>query len=194
MASSISRANRLNLFAICIGRAVALFKIDVESGVLELLQRIEVPGLDPLNSCINCAEWTSDNSHLAVGCDEGVLKYYELQKTPDNKLDFRSPVKLVCDLTGHGDSINRVDISAGKTLLVSVGADNCAHLFDLRQKRSIKRLTFADKEYKDFKGNPDESPFMIRGCAFSDTSLFILATKTKYSSFVVKYQINVSGG
>ena len=47
VANFISRANRLNLFAICIGQAVALYKIDVESGVLELLQRIEVPGLDP---------------------------------------------------------------------------------------------------------------------------------------------------
>ena len=141
------------------------------------MQRVEIEGLNPQESAINCIEWSVDNSHLAVGCDEGVLKYYELARTAENKVDYRSPMEIVCDLSGNHDCVNRVDISPGKSLLVSVGSDYSANLFDLKLKKSIKRLTFSDKDYRDHKGIQDNSPFQIRGCAFSPegSTLFLLA-------------------
>lgn len=77
-------------------------------------------------------------------------------------------------------------------MLISSGNDSTASVFDLKQKRVIKSLTFRDNECKDVRGNADLSNFGIKGCFFATNgqSVYILATKTRYKSYLVKYSIS----
>ena len=47
--------------------------------------------------------------------------------------DFTGEMPLVCELTdgGHTQGINSVDISPGKSLLISAGHDSCACVWNL---------------------------------------------------------------
>lgn len=76
---------------------------------------------------------------------------------------------------------------------MSVGSDSIACLFDLRSRKCIEKLTFADKECTDARGNPDKTNFMMRGCAFSadGRNIYILASKTRYKSFIIKYSVDM---
>jgi WD40 repeat protein len=100
---------------------------------------------------------------------------------------------LACELKegGHSEAINSVDISPGKTLLVSAGNDCTASVFDLATKKCIKKLTFRDKTCIDARGNPDNTNFLIRGCFFSNCGrhIYLLAAKMRYKSFLVKYEV-----
>ena len=53
---------------------------------------------------------------------------------------------------GHMQPLYSVDISPGKSLILSCGADFQAIIFDVKTKRCIKKMTFADKEGKDARG------------------------------------------
>ena len=109
------------------------------------------------------------------------------------KTDYRKPMELLCELKGaHYDGINSIDVSPGMSMLVSSGNDSTASVYDLKQKRVIKKLTFRDNDCKDVRGNADLSNFGIRGCFFSPNGQFvyILASKAAYRSYLVKYQIS----
>lgn len=102
-------------------------------------------------------------------------------------------MELTCELKGaHYDAINSIDISPGMSMLVSSGNDSTASVFDLKQKRVVKKLTFRDNDCKDVRGNADLSNFGIRGCFFSNNGqyVYILASKAAYRSYLVKYQIS----
>ena len=91
------------------------------------------------------------------------------------------------------DGINQIDISPGKSLLISSGNDGCACVFDVKSKRCIKKLTFRDKECMDSRGKEDSTNFMIKGCCFTPdgAGVYILASKTRYKSFVIKFNIKL---
>ena len=102
-------------------------------------------------------------------------------------------MNLVYELKGaHYDGINSIDVSPGMSMLVSSGNDATASVFDLKQKRVIKKLTFRDNDCKDARGNADLSNFGIRGCFFSTDGQFvyILASKAQYKSYLAKYRIS----
>ena len=102
-------------------------------------------------------------------------------------------MELLCELKGaHYDGINSIDVSPGMSMLVSSGNDSTASIFDLKQKRVIKKLTFRDNDCKDARGNADLSNFGMRGCCFSADGQFVyvLASKAPYRSYLVKYQIS----
>lgn len=102
-------------------------------------------------------------------------------------------MELLCELKGaHYDAINSIDVSPGMSMLVSSGSDSTASVFDLKQKRVIKKLTFRDNECKDVRGNADLSNFGIRGCFFTSNGqyVYILASKAAYRSYLVKYHIS----
>lgn len=135
--------------------------------------------------------WSRDNNGLAVAGDERVVRLFKV-KAPN---DFKSDMEMTLELkTEHLDSINSVDISPNKTLLITAGNDSQAQIFDLRSKSLIKSLTFRDKNFRDTRGNPDNSNFAIKGCRFSlDSSyVYILASKYRYKSFVVAYSMDVA--
>ena len=98
---------------------------------------------------------------------------------------------LVCELKegGHSLGINSVDISPGKSLLVSAGNDSSACVWNLQTKKCIKKLTFRDKDFSDTRGNESKDNFLIRGCFFTACGkyVFILAAKMRYKSFLVKF-------
>lgn len=76
-------------------------------------------------------------------------------------------------------------------MIVSSGNDCRACVFDVKSKRCIKKLTFRDKECKDSRGKEDSTNFMIKGCCFTPdgVDVYILASKTRYKSFVIKFNI-----
>jgi WD40 repeat protein len=130
--------------------------------------------------------WSRDNAGIAVAGEDRVIKLYKV-KAPT---DFVSPFEQVCKLEGgHSEPINCIDISPSKTLLISSGNDSQASVFDLRKRSLLQKLTFKDKAYRDARGNPDESNFMIRGCFFSPCGryVYLLASRVRYRTFLVQY-------
>jgi WD40 repeat protein len=141
----------------------------------------------------NCCRWSRDNAGLAVGGDDKVLRLYKVTSK-----DFKGEMPLACELKdgGHTEAINTIDISPGKSLVVSAGNDCTGCIFDLATKKCIKKLTFRDKTCTDIRGNPDNTNFLIRGCFFSNCGRFVylLAAKMRYKSFLVRYEVQKIGG
>ena len=110
--------------------------------------------------------------------------------------DFTGEMPLVCELKdgGHTQGINSVDISPGKSLLISAGHDSCACVWNLQTKKVVKKLTFRDTEFRDARGNESKDNFLIRGCFFTSCGkyVFLLAAKLRYKSFLVKYSIHAT--
>jgi len=180
--------NGLNVLAVAMGKFTAIFKINMQTKKLEELQKFETD-FSPIDACTNTLRWSSDNGGLAAGGEDKLVRLYKVA-APN---DFKSPLKMVCELGGgHHEAINDIDISPNKTLLVSSGNDSQACVYDLRKKALVKKLTFRDKEYRDARGNTDDSNFTIRGCVFSGSSIFLLASKVRYKSFIVEFSINPS--
>lgn len=127
-----------------------------------------------------------------MGGDDKIIRLYKVTSK-----DFKGEMPLVCELKegGHTEAINSIDISPGKSLIVSAGNDCTASVFDLATKKCIKKLTFRDKTCTDARGNPDNSNFLIRGCFFTNCGRFVylLAAKMRYKSFLVKYDVMVNG-
>lgn len=104
-------------------KQVAIYKIDFQAAKLELLQKITTDFSASADSSSTCLRWSSDNLGLAVGGDDRTVRLYKVN-APN---DFKSDMLLTCELkTEHFDSINCVDISPSKTLLVSSGNDSQA--------------------------------------------------------------------
>lgn len=111
-----------------------------------------------------------------------------------NTKDFTEPFSLVCELKdgGHSDGINQIDISPGKSLLLSAGNDACACVWDLRKRTLSNKLTFRDKNFRNRLGQATTDDFMIRGGLFTNCGqyVYLLAAKPKYGSFLVKFGIS----
>lgn len=177
--------------AVCMGPYTAVYKLALPAGNLELLHKFQTD-FKEIEASSNCCRWSRDNAGLAVGGDDKVLRLYKVTSK-----DFKGEMPLVCELKegGHSEAINSVDISPGKTLIVSAGNDCTASIFDLATKKCIKKLTFRDKTCTDARGNPDNTNFLIRGCFFSNCGryIYLLAAKMRYKSFLVKYEVQVGG-
>ena len=122
--------------------------------------------------------------------DDLVVRVFKFVKNAEGKTDFRQQMELVSELKGgHHDSIQCLDISPGMSMLVSSGNDSSASIFDLRQKKVIKKITFRDTEYRTSRGQEDLTNFGIRGCFFDATGqhVYVLASKARYRSYLVKY-------
>ena len=79
--------------------------------------------------------------------------------------------------------------------MVSASGDDCkACVWDLKTKRSEASLTFRDKNFRDRLGNPTKDNFMIKGAFFTNCGqyIYLLASKFKYGSFLVKFRIHPS--
>jgi len=105
--------------------------------------------------------------------------------------DYKQEFKMVCELKEHVEPIYSIDISPGKSLLVACANDNTASVWNLANKKCVKRLTFRDKSYRDARGGEDLSNFSMRGCVFTNCGryLYLLAAKMRYKSFLVKYEV-----
>ena len=173
------------------GPYTAVYKLAMPEGTLELLHKFQTDFRE-IEPSSNCCRWSRDNQGLAVGGDDKVIRLYKVTSK-----DFKGEMPLVCELNegGHTEAINSLDISPGKTLIVSAGNDCTASIFDLATKKCIKKLSFRDKNCKDAKGNPDSSNFLIRGCFFTNCGRFVylLAAKMRYKSFLVKYEVLING-
>ena len=77
---------------------------------------------------MNCCKFSRDNTLLATGGDDCIVRVYQL----DTK-DFKSSNKLL-ELQGHFAPINAVDISPNKKLLISSSSDRSCLIFDLEKK------------------------------------------------------------
>lgn len=111
------------MLAVVLAKQVAIYKIDFQASKLELLQKITTDISASVDSSSTCLRWSSDNLGLAVGGDDRIIKLYKV-KAPN---DFKSEMQMTCELkTEHFDSINCIDISPSKTLLVSSGNDSQA--------------------------------------------------------------------
>lgn len=173
------------------GDQTALYKFHVQEGKLSLLQKFQ-SDFALKDSASNFLRWSRDNAGIAVAGEDRTIRLF---KIPDPK-DFTKPVQMVLELKGgHHEPINALDISPAKTYLLSTGGDCQACVWDLAQKRCVEKLSFRDGDFRDRFGNADPSNFMMRGCLFSPCSRFIylLASRTRYKSFVVKYSVSAGG-
>ena len=108
--------------------------------------------------------WARDNNGIAVAGDDRAVRLYKVKAPNDFKTDLEMTLEVK---TEHFDSINSLDLSPNKTLLVTAGNDSQAQVFDLRRRVLIKKLTFRDTAFRDARGNPDSTNFAIKGCRFS---------------------------
>lgn len=103
-------------------------------------------------SMTNCLRWSKDNAGLVVAGDDRSIRLFKVASATD----FKTPFQMTLELqNAHTESINCVDISRNKTLLISAGDDQQACIHDLRKKMCIKKLTFRDRLKVDARGNPD---------------------------------------
>lgn len=82
------------------GNCTAIYKIAMPAGTLELLQKFQTD-FKPIDSSASCSRWSRDNSLLATGGDDSVVRLYRV-----NNKKFDDPVILECELRGHEDAIN----------------------------------------------------------------------------------------
>ena len=145
-----------------------------------------------MDPCSNYLKWSADNNGIAVAGEDKIIRLYKA-KSPT---DFVTAMTLSCQLEGaHFEPINCVDISPNKTLLVSSANDSQACVYDLRSQKVLQKLTFRDKAFRDARGQPDNTNFTIRGCAFTKCGryVYLLASKARYKTFLVKYGITTFG-
>ena len=70
------------------------------------------------DSALNCLKWSLDNSTLVIGGEDRTVRVYKVT----NPKDFTVPLELQVELKGgHYDTINGLDISPAKTLVLSSG-------------------------------------------------------------------------
>jgi WD40 repeat protein len=133
VANFIDAAHNLNVIAVCMGQFTAIYKISMPKGQLELLTKFQTDFRkeDPAS---NCCRWSRDNAGLAVGGDDTIIRLYKVASK-----DFKGDMPLVCELKegGHSEAINSIDISPGKTLLISAGDDSSACVWNLSTKKCI---------------------------------------------------------
>jgi WD40 repeat protein len=85
-----------------------------------LLQTITTDFSPNPESMTQCVVWSRDNNGLVVAGDDRVVRIFKV-KAPN---DFKSDLDMTLELkTDHFDSINSIDISPNKTLLVTAGND-----------------------------------------------------------------------
>ena len=187
VANFLESANGLNVIAACISNFVGLYKFHFPEGKMSFLQEFQADFAQK-DSTLNCLKWSLDNSTLVVGGEDRSVRVYKVV----NAKDFTVPLELQVELKGgHYDTINGLDISPAKTLVLSSGQDCQANVWNIAQKRTMAKLTFSDTECKNIRGDSDTSNFPIKGCCFSKCSrfIFVLAARPKYKSFVVKYSV-----
>lgn len=126
-------ANGLNVIAACLNNFVGLYKFhfkDAEgklSGKLSFLQEFQAD-FSLKDSALNCLKWSLDNTTLVVGGEDRTIRIY---KVADPK-DFTVPMELQAELKGgHYDTINGLDISPAKTLVLSSGQDSQANVWNI---------------------------------------------------------------
>ena len=119
--------------AVCMGEHTAIYKLCLPKGELELLLKFQTDfkNVEPAS---NCCRWSRDNAGLAVGGDDTIIRLYKVTSK-----DFKGEMPLVCELKdgGHSEAINSVDISPGKSLLISAGNDSTACVWNLQTKKCI---------------------------------------------------------
>jgi WD40 repeat protein len=123
--------------------------------------------------------FSRDNKLLACGGEDSVVRVYEFDKP-----DFTSS-KLVVELTGHIDSVNSIDISPDKKMLISSSADKSCIIYSLeRQGVKLQKLTFNDGM------NPNSKNMLMRGCFFTNDGNYIytLASQMRQSSYLIKWK------
>eukprot|EP00347_Sterkiella_histriomuscorum_P010848 403374692 len=170
--------HNLNILTACVFAKVVFYKIDVKSGKLEKLQEFQAD-FKKEEASVNCCKYSKDNSLLATGGDDFVVRVFKL----DTK-DYKSSEKIL-ELPGHYEPINAVDFSPDKKLLISSSTDKSCIIFNLEKRgQKVQKLTFND-------GLTSESKNMLmRGCFFSNDGKFIytLATQTRSKSYLIKWQ------
>lgn len=109
------------------GEFTAIYKICLPKGELELLQKFQTD-FSSSEPASNCCRWSRDNAGLAVGGDDSVIRLYKVTSK-----DFKGDMSLVCELKngGHTAPVNSIDISPGKSLLISAGNDSMACVWNL---------------------------------------------------------------
>ena len=79
-------------------------------------------------------KWSRDNSLLVIGGEDRTVRVYKVT----NPKDFTVPLELQVELKGgHYDTINGLDISPAKTLVLSSGQDCQANVWNIAQKRTV---------------------------------------------------------
>ena len=108
------------------GKSTGIYKICLPDGKLELLQKFQTDFKDTEPGSNYC-RWSRDNTLLAVGGEDMTIRVYKVtDKT------FKEPFELLYELpSSHHQPINALDLSAGKSLLISTGNDCMASIFNL---------------------------------------------------------------
>lgn len=88
VANFVEFAHNLNVLAVCMGAQTAIFKLSMKepAGKLELLDQFQ-SDFKPVEACSNCCCWARDNSALAVGGDDSVIRIYSVPSK-----DFKQPL------------------------------------------------------------------------------------------------------
>ena len=112
---------------------------------------------------VNAIAINSLTSRLAVGCDGGTIRVYELNNQDDSIVDCTTPMAV---LEGHEKAVCAVAFAPrGEDKLVSSAKDGTARVWQGQDCLSVLKCSILDP-----KGPPPkmQGQILVRGCAFGD--------------------------
>lgn len=80
---------------------------------------------------VNCCRLSSDNSLLATGGDDCMVRLFKLEPQNGFKPNPIDQGKPILTLEGHCDGVNCVDFSPDEKLLVSSSIDSSCIIFNV---------------------------------------------------------------
>ena len=151
-----------------------MFEIDKQTGKLSLLQKF-VADFTEENPSLNNVVLSFDNSLLATGGDDTVVRIYAMSK------DFKNHEKKLEIKVAEG-AIQSIDISRDNRLLVAGSKDGTAYVTDLTKKGAIVQKL-------NFKPAPNQKNMNMRSMIFArDNSLYTLTTMAQMPTYLIRWQ------